>query len=154
MHVLGHVGATLAVYAPVGAVANAVGEPRLAVIGAIVAVSVSTLPDIDEFLPMTHRGVTHTCWFLAGASLAGAGAGWLAGLVLGRPATLAVVFGGATALSITTHLLLDSLTPMGIRPFSPLSRRWYSLDVIRSANPKANAALAVIGTLATLFWLL
>jgi len=144
---LGHVGAALFYYAPAGAALTAVGEPRLAGVGAAVAVAVSTLPDADELerVPADHRGPTHTVWFVVAAAAVLAGLAALAGLAVGRPAALAATVGVAAALSLTSHLLADSITPMGVRPFYPLSAWHHSFDVTPAKDPRANVAMLAAG---------
>lgn len=149
MYWRGHVGAALFCYAPVGAALTHLGDPRLALVGAAVAVALSTLPDADELegSPVDHRGPTHTVWFVVAGGVAGAGLGALAGLVVGRPASLAATVGGAAAVSLASHLLADSITPMGVRPFYPLSSWHHSFDVTPAKNPRANIAMLGVGVL-------
>ncbi|MEF8807754.1 metal-dependent hydrolase [Natronomonas sp.] len=146
MYRLGHVGAALCCYAPAAAALTANGDPALAAVGTAVAVAVSSLPDADELLSIPHRGPTHTVWFVAACSLLAAGVGFAAGARIGRPSALAVVVGSAAAISLTSHLLADSITPMGVRPFTPVSGWHHSFDVTPAANPRANAALFGAGT--------
>ncbi|WP_336136175.1 metal-dependent hydrolase [Natronomonas amylolytica] len=146
MHRLGHVGAALCCYGPVAALLTANGDPMLAAVGTAVAVSLSSLPDIDELLSIPHRGPTHTVWFVAACSLLAAGLGVAAGERFGATSSLATVLATATAVSLSSHLLADSITPMGVRPFAPLSGWHHSFDVIPAANPRANVALFGAGS--------
>lgn len=145
----GHVGAALFCYAPVAAALTRSGEPALALLGTGTAVALSTLPDADEFdtLPVDHRGPTHTVWFVVAATAVLAAAGALLGLAAGRPAALAATLGGAAFVSLTSHLLADVVTPMGIRPFAPLSRWHHSFDLTPAKNPRANTAMLGLGVL-------
>ncbi|WP_049925844.1 metal-dependent hydrolase [Halopiger goleimassiliensis] len=154
MYQFGHYGAALLLYAPVGAAVALGGAETVAILGGVVCVSLSTLPDVDHRLPLVdHRGVTHTVGFaiLVGAGVAAATA------ILIDASTLAVdaaIVGFAFlvgTLSIGSHLLADALTPMGIRPFWPLSRRRYTLEVTRAANPIANYVLFGLGLAGTAF---
>lgn len=147
----GHVGAALFCYAPVAAALTRDGEPTLALAGVAVAVALSTLPDADEFavVPVDHRGPTHTVWFVVVASCSGAALGALAGLVVGEPAALGVTVGVAAAVSLTSHLLADSITPMGIRPFYPLSTWHHSFDLTPAKNPRVNATMLIVGLAVT-----
>lgn len=151
MHHEGHIGAALLAYAPVGAVTLAVGFDTLALLGAAAAVALSMLPDVDHRVPgIAHRGPTHTVWFVIGVAallgllggLAGSEAGVVAGLGLG---TFAVAVGLA---ALGSHLLADSLTPTGIRPFAPWHSRHYSFELTTSANAMANYALLALGVVA------
>jgi inner membrane protein len=156
----GHVGAALFCYAPVAGALRAVDEPALALLGIAVAVACATLPDADELdaLGVAHRGPTHTVWFVGlgagGAGLVGAvvslAVGFVADLGMPTPGTLAVVVGSAAAVSLASHLLADSLTPMGVRPFAPLSGWHHSFDLTPAKSPRANVAMLVIGVLCVL----
>ena len=148
MHRSGHVGAALLVYTPLGVAVALAGYEFVAVLGAVVAASLSTTPDLDHRMPtIEHRGPTHTVAFavLVGAALAGVTA-----TVVATPSpvvdvgvvTFAFVVG---TLSIGSHLLADALTPMGIRPFWPLSGRRYTLNLTRAADPTANSLLLLVG---------
>ncbi|MFQ3318256.1 MAG: inner membrane protein [Natronomonas sp.] len=150
MHRVGHFGAALLLYAPVGAVLTAGGDPTLALVGFAVAAALSTLPDADEHLTIEHRGPTHTVWFVIGVALLAALSGTLAGLVLARPVAFGTTVGGAAAISLSSHLLADSITPMGIRPFAPASSFHHSFELTLAANPRANAAFFLAGTVAAL----
>lgn len=151
MYRWGHVGAALFVYGPVGAALNRAGEPGLAALGAVVAVACATIPDADELLPMDHRGPTHTVWFVLGGSLALAAVAGMVGASVGRPIAVAATVGVASALSLASHLLADSITPMGIRPLYPLSMWHHSFDVTPAANPRANTTMLGVGALFALF---
>lgn len=160
MYQLGHYGAALLAYAPLGALVALSGHEPAAVGGGLVCLACSTLPDCDHHVPLLeHRGPTHTVAFalLVGAALAGV----TAVLVDAAPPTARAALGGVViggfglelpafaflvgALSIGSHLLADALTPMGIRPFWPVSRRHYTLEVTRAANAVANYVLLALG---------
>lgn len=150
MHRWGHVGAALFLYAPAGAVLTGGGEPSLAALGAAVAVAMATLPDADEPLPMAHRGYTHTIWFVAVLAALAAVAGTVLEWYLAAGPLLAITVGGATAISLLSHLLADSITPMGIRPFYPVSTWHHSFDFTPAANPRANTTMLGAGVLFSL----
>lgn len=150
MYAPGHVGAALCCYAPVAAALTRGGEPVLALLGAAVAVALSTLPDADNYavVPLDHRGPTHTVWFVGAGTIAATGVGALAGaLVLGRPVAVAATVGVAAFVSLGSHLLADVITPMGIRPFYPLSAWHHSFDITPANDPRANAAILIVGVL-------
>lgn len=150
MYTWGHVGAALFCYAPAGAALTYHGEPALALVGAGVAIAFATFPDADELdlVPLEHRGTTHTVWFVAVCSLLLAAVGWAVGSLLGlSPGLLAATVGGAGAISLTSHLLADSITPMGIRPFYPLSMWHHSFGVTPAKNPRANTTMLAVGVL-------
>lgn len=141
MHREGHIGAALLAYAPVGGLALALGAREVSALGLVAAAGFAMAPDWDQQLPVvTHRGITHTVWFvLAGAVVLGVAGVGLAGVVGG---VVGVVVGVTT---LGSHLLADMLTPMGVRPFEPLNDRHYTLDVVKAANPVANYVLLVVG---------
>lgn len=152
MYTLGHIGGALLVYTPVASVLSAAGEPELGAAGLVIAAVVSMLPDIDEQLPIDHRGPTHTIWFVLAISAISTGVGLLVGSQVGTPGILAALFGTAVALSLLSHLLADSVTPMGIRPFAPLWEFDHSFGIVRAADRRANAALFGAGIVAVFIW--
>jgi len=148
VHREGHVGAALALYAPVGFPAFVSGFRSLAVLGAIGAVALAMLPDQDMRIPLvSHRGVTHTVWF----ALLVAGVLGVAGVYLGREqgVTGAAGIGAFAALvgfvTIVSHIAADALTPMGVRPFAPVRGRKYTVALATASNPIANYLLLVLG---------
>lgn len=148
MYQVGHYGAALFAYAPAGAAVAIAGYEAAAIVGALVCVGLSTVPDLDYRVPLIeHRGPTHTVLF---ALLVGAGLAAATSVLVASSSPIVDVAFVAFAflvgvLSIGSHLLADALTPMGIRPFWPFSRRRYSFDVARAANPIANYALFALG---------
>lgn len=147
----GHYGAALLAYAPVLFLLTARGAEELAALGAIAAVALSVLPDLDERVPLVpHRGPTHTVLFVALVAGVLAAVGWYAAGAVGfDPAVLALFGAGVGVLGVGSHLLADALTPMGVTPFWPLSGRNYTLNLTRADNPVANWLLLALGVLAT-----
>lgn len=145
----GHVGAALLLYAPVGTALNARAGTVLAAVGTGTAVLFSTLPDIDKQLPVEHRGPTHTLWFAAGVAVAAGLIGLLGGVAFGAPTALGVVAGTAAFISLCSHLLADSITPMGIAPLVPLVAWHHSFELTRAANVTANLVLLTLGLFTT-----
>lgn len=152
MYRLGHQGAALVVYAPVGLALVLAGRPTLAVVGGGVSLALASLPDVDQRLPgVQHRGVTHTLGFALAVGGVLAAVGWLLGNEAGVEtsvefATVGFVVGTAV---IVSHLLADAITPMGIRPFWPVSDRHYTFGVCRADNTLANYALLGLGIAVT-----
>ena len=153
MHPLGHYGMALAAYSPIGAVALALGFDALALLGGVLAVGTTRLPDLDEHVSfVTHRGPTHTVWF----ALVVGGVFGVGGTLLGARESLAVArtLGTFAALvgvvSIVAHLLADALNPAGVRPFAPVRDTRYTLRVTGAANPLANYLLLAGGIVAVL----
>jgi inner membrane protein len=148
MYRTGHYGAALLVYAPAGAIAIALGFETLALAGGAVAVWGAKLPDVDLKLPLvSHRGVTHTVWFALLAGVVLGGVGVLVGANRGSLEAAGLAAFGATVgvLTIGSHILADALTPMGVRPFAPVSDREYSLALATADSPIANFGLLVLG---------
>lgn len=138
----GHWGIALLLMLPLTGLFGIVGFAM-----SVVAVAVCRLPDLDhdhDWLP--HRGPTHTVWFVAAGALVSAALGAALGRAIGRPLAVAGAVGAATAVSLTSHLLADSVTPMGIRPFAPVSAWQHSFDLTPAADRRANAAMLAVGT--------
>ena len=161
MYWRGHVGIALLAYAPVAGALRIAGEPGLATLGAVVAVAFATLPDADEWLPVAHRGPTHTVAFAVAAGALVALATAVAplaggGLALAAAAPTATALppwtpafvGGVATLSLCSHVAGDAITPMGIWPLRPLSERHLTLDLTPAANPRANRLFLGIGVAA------
>lgn len=152
MYRLGHYGAALVVYAPLGLVLLLAGRETLAVAGGGVSLALASLPDVDQRLPFVdHRGPTHTLGFALGVGACVSAAGWVLGGEggLGNSVELAAVgFVVGTAV-VVSHLLADVITPMGITPFWPLSKRHYTAGLCRADNALANYVLLGLGVLLT-----
>lgn len=149
----GHIGVALLVYSPLGLLVGLIGGLDFAIMGAIVSAGLSMAPDIDMRVPlMQHRGITHTVWFAGAVAVVlgligfflGLGHGIVVAIALGP---LSFLIGG---LSVGSHLVADSLTPAGIRPFEPRYDKHYSLDWFTAANPIANYLLLAVGGAASL----
>lgn len=149
MHRLGHIGVALLAALPLGTGLVCLGESRLATLGFLLAVAMSSVPDFDQELPIQHRGPTHTVWFVAGATVVAGIAGWA---LAGGSSTVGFVTATATGLSLLSHLLADSITPMGIRPYLPLSEKEYCFDIVPAANKRANRLLFGAGTVSVFIW--
>lgn len=144
----GHYGGALLAYAPLGILVSLGGYTAVAIVGGLVCVGLSTLPDWDRRLPLLeHRGPTHTIPF---ALLVGVGVATVAAVLVDASSAFAdagfVAFAFLVGfLSIGSHLVVDALTPMGVRPFWPFSRSRYSLHLTTAANPIANYGLFGLG---------
>lgn len=148
MYRLGHQGAALVGYAPLGSTLLLLGRPTIAVVGGGVSLALASLPDVDHRLPgVQHRGVTHTVGFALAVGAAVGALGWLLGRGVGAGAAAefgAIGFAVGTTV-ILTHLLADVITPMGITPFWPVSDRHYTFGLCRADNTVANYALLGLG---------
>ncbi len=141
MYQPGHCGVALALYAPIGCALIATGSPTVALLGGVVVVSLTMLPDLDTRTNrLRHRGPTHSFLF---AGIVGVLTGLVGALLAGvSGAELGVLVG---TLAIVAHLLADVITPMGIRPFWPLSDRKLTFDIVLAKDSQANALLFVLG---------
>lgn len=152
MYKVGHYGAALVAYAPIGAAVAVAGYGPAAVVGGGVTVALSTIPDVDHRLPLIdHRGPTHSVLFalLVGVATAAASA-WLVGVASPGFGAGLVAFGFLVGtVAILSHLAADALTPMGIRPFWPLSARHYSVNVVPASSTLGNYVLFALGVGAT-----
>lgn len=178
MHRSGHLGAGLLLYAPIAYGLWLTEQPLLALVGLLIVTWTTSLPDIDLRIPaLSHRGGTHTVGFVLVVAVAWAVIGWIVGtqfagtfaaMLEPTSATLPIegwprivdqfqsldgwALGSVTGLSagaaIVSHLLADLLTPMGLRPFWPVSSMRYSLDVCRASSRVGNTLLFVAGVVA------
>jgi len=140
VHTPGHLGLGFAGAAGIVLLLAVAGLSHLAVVASVLFVALSPLPDVDEWLPWTaHRGGTHSVWF---ALAVGAGTALLAvlfGTALAvEPTTGATLGFGVGFLAVALHVLADAFTPMGVYPLWPASTERRSLNVLASANPRAN----------------
>lgn len=151
MYRTGHWGAALLAYAPVGYVLLR-SDPLLAFVGAGVVLWLATLPDVDQHLPIRHRGPTHSLLFLAVVAAVLGAVGAALGVGSYRPIEtlpgvgLGVVLG---VVGIGSHLLADMLTPMGVNLLWPVPAESRSFYVVRAANPLANYVLLGLGVAAS-----
>jgi len=140
----GHAGLNALLYAPILPLVSHVWSLELALVGALVAVGVANIPDLDQPLPrLRHRGPTHTVWFAVLVGLA-TGAG-TALLVPESPVAFRFGFVIGTC-GILAHLAGDVVTPMGISPFAPLWRYHVTLEWFKSKNSRINRALLLVGS--------
>lgn len=140
----GHSGFNALLYAPFLPLVSDGWSLELALVGALVAVGVANVPDLDQPLPrLRHRGPTHTVWF---AVLVGLVAG--IGTELLVPATpVAFAFGFVVGTcGILAHLAGDVVTPMGISPFAPVWRYHVTLEWFKSKHSRINRALLLVGS--------
>jgi inner membrane protein len=153
----GHYGVALLAFAPVGVALVSAGAVELAFVVGAGTLWLAMLPDVDHRVPgISHRGPTHTVGFalLVAAVLGGVGLllGRVGGAALSAPATLGAVGAAVGLLSVGAHLLADALTPMGIRPFWPLSNRTFTLSVVAADSTLGNYGLLSLGVFVTVAW--
>lgn len=148
----GHVGIGIALYAPVAFWLVSVDRFAAFAVGLVCVTVLSYAPDFDLWLPLvTHRGATHTVLAALVVSLV-LGTVTVVVRIQGAPLLSVVLSGGfVTTVSLVGylgHLLGDLLTPMGIRPFRPLSQTRYSLDLVTAGDDRANRVLGAAGLIA------
>ena len=152
MYQTGHYGAALLAYAPLGFAVSAAGFRSLALVGGALALALAMVPDWDTKVPVVaHRGPTHTLWFAVLVGLAVAAGGFVLGQSRGTVAALALAgFGFLVAfLTICSHIVADSITPMGVTPFTPFSDRHITYDVVPAKHTVANYLLLGAGVAAS-----
>ena len=114
MHYEGHLGGALAVCSTFLAVS--VPYPWHSALIMVTIVTGAMLPDIDAHTDLLeHRGLTHTIAFALLMTVIGYG--------LTVPLKIDLPVGMLLGLGVLTHIALDSLNPMGVRPFRPISDR-------------------------------
>lgn len=167
MHREGHHGLNALLYAPVALAVTLFGSLELAVIGAVFAVGTASLPDFDRhfdnnmnthrsglwtLVPIKHRGFTHTVWFAVLGGVVGGGFGTIAVQMVPQhtPAVVAGFAGVMTTCGILGHILGDMMTPMGVKPFSPLRKKTYSLAWFLAKSRVANYGFLFLGGTALL----
>ena len=149
MYAPGHLGLATILYAPIAVVLFARGHRQLGWAGFLIVAGAGVAPDVDILVTsIAHRGPTHTVW---AAGLLALGVYVVApalprGFATDCPARPALL----CAFGVITHLLGDVITPMGIRPFAPVSDASYTLDLVLSRNPELNMALFTAGVIAIL----
>lgn len=152
MYLLGHVGVTLLVYAPLSYRLVRVGRGRRAAMGAATLLLLVNAPDLDSWVTFfSHRGLTHTIWAAFAVGAATGVAWWLLSPQRGPERDETTAFGFVVgALSVVNHLAADALNPIGVRPLYPLADVRIALDLVAAAAPAANFALAIAGVAALL----
>ena len=154
MIIIGHLGITLVLCAPLANALVTSGH-RVEVSRWVgIALVVTTIPDVDLYLPwFTHRGLTHSllaavCLGVVVAAIATAR--WRDPLASSEDYVRRAMLGFTVgAGSVVSHLLGDVITPMGIRPFTPVDAV-YSLNLVYAANLRANLVFLVTGVV--VFW--
>lgn len=147
---------------------------EIGLIGGVVFIGLSSTPDVDRhfdssmnsrrsdilhYVPISHRGFTHTVWFAILAGVMSAGIVLLLGTTytgdVVRVEALSAIgflcgFGG-----VVGHIFGDMLTPTGVTPLSPVQKKTYSLNLCNAANTTVNYGLLLLGGgifIATVAW--
>ena len=170
----GHLGLGLLLFTPVGGVLLLLERWILFVIGLWPVLVGTVLPDLDLRLPVvSHRGWTHTVWFIlslvAVGPVVGVGGAIVSNYLIAdisgtfTPVSGAIagtLLGTALAFGAATHILGDILTPQGVKLFSPaipgdiggidVSQRTIGLDLVKADNQIMNKGLLMSGGVALL----
>lgn len=146
----GHLGVSMLVFAPIGYLFVAAGEPLAALVTGGAMLWLAMLPDVDHRVPgIPHRGPTHSLLFaaLVGGAFAGAGALLADGVGTVDRARLSLFGFFVGFVSVGAHLLGDVLTPSGVNLFWPWGRE-FSLYLTRADSTIANYGLFLLGVFA------
>lgn len=170
----GHLGLGLLLFAPVGGVLLWLERWILFGVSLWPVLVGTVLPDLDLRLPVvSHRGWTHTVWFVLFLVAAGPIIGVVSTVVsnhliadvsgtftLVSGAIVGTLFGTALAFGVATHILGDVVTPRGVKLFTPpipgdiggidVSQRTVSLDLVKADNQIMNRSLLMSGGIALL----
>lgn len=158
---------SLLLYSPIAFILIFFNQISLAVVGLLVVLFSTSIPDWDMWLPFVkHRGFTHTLLFAAlygviWAIILGLGSyTFLAVPELSELFTVNLALIDVAAIAffglfigfwgIISHLAADFITPMGLKPLQPFSDQRYGYTLARAKNPAANAALLSSGWLVTI----
>lgn len=155
----GHIGLNALIYTPIALLTMQMFSFELAVLGAVLFVSATLIPDFDRhfdssmnshrsnvwhIVPIKHRGFTHTIEF---ALLIGGPMGAFFGYYtpMAHDPTLVAIFGYWMVVGgILGHILGDIMTPAGISP-SIFSDQNYSLRLFRSNRKLPNGIFFIVG---------
>lgn len=150
MYSRGHWGVAMLLFSPILALLmlttwfSSFPVEALALLSISILGFTSYIPDIDmklkNTLPIKHRGITHTVWFalfLGCLSLAGSTITLYYLSVVENVSVLsfteqAIVVGyitGITIFGVLTHFVGDIITPMGLRPYQPVSDKRYVYEM-------------------------
>lgn len=152
MKALGHLGIAALAFTPVFVLMWSSGERR-AIVVAVAVVGIGAMaPDVDLYVDaLAHRGVTHT---IPAAFVGGCVVGFIA-LAYTQGAHRSAFYGLVGTTAVLLHLVGDVLTPMGLRPLSPVSGWEVSLSLFLSRNPTVNRTTFAAGVgLLAMSWLL
>jgi len=169
MYKNGHFGVTLLLYSPVLVLLRFYSSIDIGLVGLLIALIITPLPDQDLNISyLRHRGFTHTVYF---SVLLGLIAVVLFAIVsqiiyiqfeysVPRRNDIFVFIFINTMFGILSHIIGDSLTPMGVKPFRLPSKyleslpiSWnakFTLNLCKASNKTANSVLFTSGLILVL----
>lgn len=145
MHKLGHHGISAIATSPIVLWLIYTNNNLLALFAILTTLFTANIPDWDLKIPlMTHRGVSHTIWvpFIIGGMITG-----ISYSVNGTIGIFTTVIMLTTFVSITSHIVSDTLTPSGAKLFYPIKDKVYTYNMVYSANSIVNGSLGVVSLL-------
>ncbi len=116
-----------------------------------IAAAMSMKPDVDK---KYFWGIFHRCWLthsLTTVAVVTAGAFILFKMVL-KEGPLSYYAALAAFCAIASHVLLDSMTKMGVPLFGPFSNKMRGLRWFKGSNPILNYGLMAAGGLMALIY--
>lgn len=142
----GHIGLNMVLASPIIAYLGFVFSMKHVIVFGVIMFFMSPLPDIDiklgriPFVPITHRGITHTVWF---ALILG---GFFSFLIYRLEYSSAMIIVGFLGgfIGITGHLLGDLVTPTGINYTPPITSSKTSLNLFYYDNWIANLGFPLV----------
>ncbi len=140
----GHAGFNLLLTSSVAYLLGMRGQEANLII--LLSTALSTLPDIDLRLRITHRKYTHNVFF-------GIFAAFLIGLTFNLFGLSFYLGFWSTLIGVITHLAGDLMTYRGFNPIAPLGERKYSLKLFKSSNKLVNNAFLLAGVTAYAIYL-
>ena len=154
----GHLGVTLALSVPIVGVLAAAGHWELAGFVFVIVFASEPLPDLDSkpYVSLPHRGPFHSIVFAVGIGLLASTVGFGYGTTFETlsPAVGAALGGFSGLYGVCTHLFADTLNPMGVGLFWPVSDRIYHIPepngLCEADNPIANSLFLFGGILLAL----
>lgn len=153
MNSYGHYGIAMLLYSPILFIFTLQDFFLLGLVGVLAVFLLSRTPDIDYYIPLiTHRGITHTIWFavVIGFLLSMPFDSTGSITLFGHPVPYRLIAFTFGSYSVITHIIGDSLTPSGVRPFMPFIMTRYSMTIVRSGSNIGNGIFFVIGCLSLL----
>ncbi|PNX47268.1 MAG: hypothetical protein BV457_06035 [Thermoplasmata archaeon M9B1D] len=139
MHAKGHFGLTLFILSLIG-LPIGFGPENLMIFIIFLSAILSSLPDIDIKIGISHRTVTHSLLF---AIIIGI----LFGILLGYSSGLLYGFLGFIAgfLAIVIHMLGDLMTFQKFNPLWPFKQNYLSYGLFEAKSKAANNIFFVLG---------